>query len=170
VASADRHAQADEEQASRRALDERFPKKRVSAGGLIRDSEHRILVVKPTYRDGWLLPGGIVEPAEAPATALAREVHEELGLRAAIRRLLCVDYLPPAEGFGDCIHFLFECEPVSSVDIGRIKLERAELSEYRFCSHAQAQSLLVPSIARRLRSISESTAIYLHDGTRAAGA
>ena len=39
----------------------RMPRKRVSAGALFRDAAGRILVVEPTYKDSWEIPGGIVE-------------------------------------------------------------------------------------------------------------
>lgn len=42
---------------------------RVAAGVLIRDAAGRILLVKPTYKDGWEIPGGYVEPDESPAAA-----------------------------------------------------------------------------------------------------
>ncbi len=38
---------------------------RVTAGALIRDAEGRILLVKPTYKDGWNIPGGTSRPARA---------------------------------------------------------------------------------------------------------
>src|SRR4051794_34297997 len=53
---------------------------RVAAGALIRDVEGRILLVKPTYKDGWDIPGGYVEPGESPADACNREIAEEIGL------------------------------------------------------------------------------------------
>ena len=35
------------------------------------------------YPDVWDLPGGHVEPGELPGAALARELHEELGIEVA---------------------------------------------------------------------------------------
>ena len=36
------------------------------------------------YPDVWDLPGGHVEPGELPGAALARELHEELGIDVAV--------------------------------------------------------------------------------------
>ena len=50
------------------------------------------------YPNVWDLPGGHVEPGEQPASALARELREELGVRIAapstppVARLLTSDY------------------------------------------------------------------------------
>ena len=44
--------------------------------------EHRgkIVLVRQSYTNGWHLPGGGVERGEPPATAVMRELREELGL------------------------------------------------------------------------------------------
>lgn len=39
-----------------------------------------LLLVKPSYRDEWGLPGGLVDRAEAAAPAAARELHEETAI------------------------------------------------------------------------------------------
>jgi 8-oxo-dGTP diphosphatase len=39
----------------------------------------RVLLVKPTYRDHWALPGGYLEAGEYPQDGCARELHEGLG-------------------------------------------------------------------------------------------
>lgn len=52
---------------------------------VIRDPRGRILIARraDTQHQGglWEFPGGKLEAGEAPATALARELHEELGIR-----------------------------------------------------------------------------------------
>ena len=69
-------------------------KPRVAAGALFFDEQDNVLLVKPTYKDGWDIPGGYVEPGETPIEACQREVKEELGLELPVRRLLVVDWAP----------------------------------------------------------------------------
>ena len=59
---------------------------KVVVGALVRDD--RVLLghrspSKRAYPDVWDLPGGVVEPGESELAALAREIHEELGVRIA---------------------------------------------------------------------------------------
>ena len=55
------------------------------------DGEGRILVVRPTYSNEWMLPGGRVERGETPHGAAVREAREETGLDVVIDRLALVD-------------------------------------------------------------------------------
>ena len=57
----------------------RQARKRVAADVLIRDRAGRVLLVDPTYKPDWDLPGGMAEANEAPGAAAARELREELG-------------------------------------------------------------------------------------------
>lgn len=50
-----------------------FPRKRVGAGVTIVDEDFRILLVEPTYKDTWEIPGGSVEPGESPREGARRE-------------------------------------------------------------------------------------------------
>jgi 8-oxo-dGTP diphosphatase len=145
-------------------LDHDFPKKRISAGAIIRNLAGELLIVRPTYRDGWLLPGGICEADESPATALRRELAEELSIAPEIQGLACVDYLAPTAGFGEAINFLFYCRPLTALDTDAIELDLKELSTYRFCTDDQASQLLVPSIAKRLTRIAGRSTCYLENG------
>ena len=55
----------------------------VAAGVLIRPDGRFLLASRPAgkpYASYWEFPGGKVEPGERVATALARELHEELGI------------------------------------------------------------------------------------------
>jgi 8-oxo-dGTP diphosphatase len=63
-----------------------LPTKRVGAGLLCRDASGRVLLVRPTYKPSWEIPGGVVETDESPAAAVAREVREELGIALFIGR------------------------------------------------------------------------------------
>jgi 8-oxo-dGTP pyrophosphatase MutT (NUDIX family) len=50
--------------------------------------EGHVLAVKPDDEAFWFLPGGRVEMLEDSATALRRELQEELGVEAEVGRLL----------------------------------------------------------------------------------
>ncbi|MGH8061487.1 MAG: NUDIX domain-containing protein [Pseudoxanthomonas sp.] len=145
-------------------LDAGFPRRRCSAGGIIRDQCGRILVVKPSYRPGWLLPGGLVEALETPASALRREAMEEVGMAPTILRLLCIDMLPPEGGFSESVHFLFECAPVNFETGSHIATNGTEILEARFLEPTQAMELLVVPIRRRLGTVLNGHLGYFEDG------
>ena len=44
-----------------------LPTRRLAAGALIRNERGEMLLVKPNYKDGWILPGGTVEAGELPS-------------------------------------------------------------------------------------------------------
>jgi ADP-ribose pyrophosphatase YjhB (NUDIX family) len=53
----------------------------VGALVLVEDPDSsRVLLIQPSYRQGWGLPGGMLRRSEEPATAAARELREELGV------------------------------------------------------------------------------------------
>ena len=70
------------------SFSEKLPKKRMAAAALFLNEQHEILIVKPIYRELWLLPGGVVEEGESPRQACIREIREELGLVIAVGRFL----------------------------------------------------------------------------------
>lgn len=66
---------------------QRFLRRR--AGAVVRDDAGRVLFIR-RERDGavwWILPGGTVEPAEAPEAAAVREVLEETGVEVRLGAL-----------------------------------------------------------------------------------
>ncbi len=53
----------------------------IVAAVCFRDADGRILTVRKRGTTRFMLPGGKLEPGEAPDDAARREVHEELGIR-----------------------------------------------------------------------------------------
>src|SRR2546423_450249 len=71
------------------------PRIPASAGAMIFDPSGRLLILKPTYKKGWTIPGGQIDSSgESPWDACRRETREECGLVLQRGRLACVDYLP----------------------------------------------------------------------------
>lgn len=60
-----------------------------AVAAVLRNEEGRVLIQR-TYHGGWSLPAGAIEPGEAPAQAVAREVYEETGLQVRVDRVLGV--------------------------------------------------------------------------------
>lgn len=142
-----------------------LPKKRVAAAALFFNEQSEILIVKPVYREAWLLLGGIVEKNESPRQACIREIEEELGLQVAITRLLCVDYKIPRAALGNGFEFVFLGGTLDRETSERIHLQAEELSEARFVNIETAMSLLNHRSARYLpfvmKALAEETTIYL---------
>ncbi len=121
--------------------DPRFPPKYASAAAIIRDADGRLLIVNPTYKDGWELPGGIVEANESPRDGCARELREEIGLDVSVGRMLVVDYSDRAAMEG--LHFIFNGGRLGEAEIAAITLAEDELSEFAFVDLAEATARLV---------------------------
>src|SRR3989475_12796240 len=67
----------------------RQARKRVGADVILRDRAGRLLLVDPTYKPDWDVPGGMAEANEPPHEAARRELREELGLDLPVSELLC---------------------------------------------------------------------------------
>ena len=65
---------------------------RVAAYAVIADERGLLLAHwNELGRTGWTLPGGGIEPGEAPAHAVVREVDEETGYAVVVDELLGID-------------------------------------------------------------------------------
>ena len=104
----------------------------VSAGALIFDSTGRLLILKPTYKTGWTIPGGVMEAdGETPWDACRREVREECGIDVRAGRLACTDFRPARPGRPGGIRYLFDCGPADAAALAAITLQPEEIAEYR---------------------------------------
>ncbi len=59
------------------------------------EQEGRIVLVRHSYKRGWMFPGGGVDRNEAPAEAILRELREEIGLTASAPPELLGAYIRP---------------------------------------------------------------------------
>ena len=150
-----------------------LPKKRMSAGALFYNSDGKVLLVKPTYRDKWLIPGGIVEKDESPRQACEREIKEELSLVVSVSRILCIDYIPSSEKSIEGLHFIFAGGLLNQEHIDVIALQECELSEFTFVKPSTALTMVTPGLADMLKAIFtmelDITTVYLENGKRIEG-
>ncbi|MBB5829375.1 NUDIX domain-containing protein [Micromonospora carbonacea] len=141
---------------------------RVAAGALFFDDEGRVLLVRPSYKNHWDIPGGYVEPGESPRAACAREIEEELGLTTAVGAMLVVDWAP-AEGEGDKLLFIFDAGLLTRGQEQAIRFADGELTEWRYVTPEELDRYGPPRLARRLRTAiaarNGSNATYAEHGT-----
>ena len=151
----------------RKAYHQTLPTKRISAGCLFLDEQHRLLVVNPTYKKHWEIPGGTVEAHEAPRVSVEREIMEELGLSRPMLRLLCVDYTGETDTRTESLHFIFYGGIMTTTDIAAIRLPLEELSEFRFLPPPEAMSRLGKRLRLRvhhaLKAIDSGQTCYLEE-------
>ena len=143
----------------------------VSVGALIFDRAGQLLILKPTYKTGWTIPGGVMEAdGETPWQACRREVREECGIDVRAGRLACMDFRRPRPGRPGGIRFLFECRRLDDEALADITLQPEEISEYRFAALPDALTLLRGPIRRRVRAATRgSRPVYLEDGRAVRG-
>jgi 8-oxo-dGTP diphosphatase len=143
-----------------------------SAGALIFDRAARLLILKPTYKSGWTIPGGVMEAdGETPWEACRREVREECGIDVRHGELVCMDFRRRRPGKPGGIRFLFHCGVVGEESIAAIVIQRDEISEYRLVALPEALSLLRRPIRRRVRAATSAGGlVYLEDGRLVPGA
>jgi 8-oxo-dGTP diphosphatase len=142
------------------------PRIPASAAALIFDSRRRLLILKPTYKERWTIPGGqIDEDGESPWAACRRETREECGLVVEQGRLVVVDFLPPRPDRPGGLRYLFDCGAFDDEQLTEIRLQEAEIAEHRFTALDEALTLLSGPLRRRVkRGAGRKKCVYLEDG------
>ncbi|WP_051740054.1 NUDIX hydrolase [Kitasatospora sp. MBT66] len=117
------------------------------ADALLRSPDGRLLIVDPTYKADWNLPGGMVKE-ELPADALTRDLHESLGIQTTVGRLLAVD---GESGPLDrpLVSYVYAAHASGPVEV---TLQAREIREARWVTEEEALQLLAPHVAARLRA------------------
>ncbi|PJN23712.1 NUDIX hydrolase [Kitasatospora sp. CB02891] len=140
---------------------------RTATGVLFFDEADRVLLVKPTYKPGWEIPGGYLHAGETPSEGAAREVKEELGIAPPIGHLLVADWAPhPTEG--DKLLFVFDGGVLPADELDNITVDQMEIGEYAFHATDRLDALLIPRLVRRVHAACaariRSETVYLEHG------
>ena len=96
----------------------RFRKEHIvtSVVAVIVDDHERVLLTRrsiPPFKDMWVMPGGKIDLGEPIATALRREVDEEVGLEVEVGSLIDVfEHLTPGEENCHYVILFYRCKPV----------------------------------------------------------
>ena len=143
-----------------------LPRIPASAGALIGDGSGRILILEPTYKPGWTIPGGQIEAdGESPWDGCRREVSEETGLTVTSGRLVCVDFLRPRPRKPGGMRFVFDCGTVDAGQRESIVLQAEEIGGYRWAAPDEAARLLSGPVGRRVaHALGAERTVYLEDG------
>jgi 8-oxo-dGTP diphosphatase len=142
------------------------PRIPASAGAMIWDPAGRLLILKPTYKKGWTIPGGQVDAdGESPWDACRRETLEECGLVVERGRLACVDYLPPKPGRPGGVRFLFDCGTFPDSTFEHVVPQEEEIADWRLVKLTEALELLSGPLRRRIAQTADRVyCVYLEDG------
>lgn len=117
-----------------------------SVAAIIKNNDDEILFQYPGEGEYWSLPAGAIEPGEAPAQALIREVWEETGLTVRPKKLLGIF---GGETFrftypnGDQVEynvFVFECIIIS----GKLTAIDGESAKLQFFKEENKPKLALP--------------------------
>ncbi|WP_330333486.1 NUDIX hydrolase [Streptomyces sp. NBC_00536] len=115
-----------------------LPKVLAGAAALYRDTEGRVLLVEPNYREGWALPGGTVESdrGESPRSAARRESAEEIGLDLPLGRLLAVDWVL-GTGRPPLVAYVYDGGVLDAEQLASVRLQEEELLSWRLVGPAE---------------------------------
>ena len=142
------------------------PRIPASAGAMIWGPDRRLLILKPTYKKGWTIPGGQIDAdGESPWDACRRETREECGLVVEHARLACVDYLPPKSSRPGGVRFLFDCGTFPEAAFREVALQAEEIEDWRLAKLTEALELLSGPLRRRVAQTADRVyCVYLEDG------
>lgn len=142
-----------------------LPKKQVGTAVLFFNAKEELLILKPNYKDGWLVPGGSSDENESPLHCAIRETKEEIGLDVQELQLVGVYYAPKKGVYTDSLKFLFCGGVLTENQISQIKLEVEELETFAFALPEKAFSLLSQSLRKSvpacLKAINDRTVVYI---------
>ncbi|MET9684741.1 NUDIX hydrolase [Streptomyces coeruleorubidus] len=128
-----------------------LPRVLAGAAALFRDTEGRVLLVEPNYREGWALPGGTIESddGETPRQGARRETAEEIGLDRELGRLLAVDW-GHGTGRPPLVSYLYDGGVLGEDEFKAIRLQEEELLSWRLVPREELTEYLPGALGRRV--------------------
>ncbi|MFI6333827.1 NUDIX domain-containing protein [Streptomyces sp. NPDC050535] len=128
-----------------------LPRVLAGAAALFRDTDGRVLLVEPNYRDGWALPGGTVESddGETPRQGARRETAEEIGLDVELGRLLAVDWVHGAAR-PPLVAYLYDGGVLTTEDFAAIRIQEEELLSWRLVAREDLAGYLPGELGLRV--------------------
>ena len=151
-----------------------LPKKRVAAGALFSDGEGRTLLVAPTYKPYWQLPGGVAAADESPRAATTRAVRRELGLDVTLSRLLVVDWVGPSPSRIEGLLFVYDGGTLAPEHSDTVTLPPEELKDWAWCDGSELPARLPKHMLFRIQAalgaLASGATAYLENGALAARA
>lgn len=145
-------------------------RKRMAAGVLFHAPDDRVLLVEPSYKPNWEIPGGAVEADESPWAAAARELREELGTERPVGRLLVVDHVHAYDGRPDGMVFVFDGGLVTDADVAGFRFVDGEILSAGLYPVGQTrklgQALLADRLQAALDAVREGTVVLCEHGKR----
>jgi 8-oxo-dGTP pyrophosphatase MutT (NUDIX family) len=150
----------------------KLARKRMVACVLFRDQAGRVLLVEPSYKPNWEIPGGAVEEDEPPWAAAAREIAEELGWTRTVGRLVVVDYVRPRGEWPEGVVFVFDGGVLAESDLVGTEFPDGEILSLGFYPLAEARERVKPllndRLAAALGAVDQGVTVLCEQGHRIA--
>lgn len=119
-----------------------------AAAALFVDVEGEVLLVEPTDKAMWEIPGARVERGETPRQACTRVLSESFGLDLELGRLLVVDWAPHVRD--ERVRFVFDGGALSDEQLESIELPPAEFTSWAFLPPDELFVMMEPRLVRRV--------------------
>jgi 8-oxo-dGTP pyrophosphatase MutT (NUDIX family) len=142
----------------------------MAAGVLFRDVGGRVLVVEPSYKPDWEIPGGAVEADESPWATATRELIEELGWDRPLGGLLVVDYVRPQDSRPEGVVFVFDGGVLEETDVTGMVFADGEILSAGLHTLAEVRGKVKPLLADRLavalEAVEQGVTVLCEQGRR----
>lgn len=144
-----------------------LPKKQVGTAVLFFNTKGELLILKPDYKDGWLVPGGSTDENESPLHCAIRETKEEIDLDIQGLELVGIYYAHKKTPYSDSLKFIFYGGILTDDQISEIHLETNEIEKLAFSLSEKAIPLLSNSLQKSvpqcIKAIKDNTTIYIEE-------